>query len=88
MGEELAGIIFSMVRWLVLHLSDKSLAKIVRVVRRLAYAFSGDDNLNGVFKEVENIFKDGPPGTQIVRRMLREAYRPYAVAIVRGFLGV
>ena len=85
MGAEIADILFGMVRWGILHLSDRRLAQIVRIVRRLAYAFTGDEEMKGVLGEVVGIFETGPPGTDMVRKMLREAHRPYAADMVRGF---
>jgi hypothetical protein len=87
MSKEIADLIFGMVKWLLLHLSDRTMARLVRVVRRLAYAFTGDEELKGVLDEVVDIFETGPPGTDIVRKMFKEAHRPFAADLVRGLMG-
>jgi hypothetical protein len=88
MSNELADILFRMIRWILLNLSDKRLAQLSRIVRRLAYAFTGNEDLNSILGEIVDIFESGPPGTDVIRKMFREAYRPYAAAVVRGFRGL
>ena len=88
MGAEIADLIFGIARWILLNLSDKRLAQIVRASRRLAYAFTGDEEMKSILGEVVEIFETGPPGTDIIRRMLREAHRPYTAAVIQGFLGI
>jgi len=88
MGQKLSEVIFRIVRWLLLHLSDRSLARICRLGGRLAYAMTGDEFLKGVFNEIVDIFEGGPPGTELIREMFREVHGPYAADMLQGFLGI
>jgi hypothetical protein len=88
MGPMASDVIFRTVRWLILHLSDRSLARICRLGGRLAYAFTGDEFLQGVLGEVVDIFESGAPGTELIRKMFREVHGPYAADMLQGFLGL
>ena len=88
MGAEIADLAFGVLKWMFLHLSDKTFARITRVAQRLSYAVTGDEEMKMMMEEVVDIFETGPPGTDIVRKMFREAHRPFAADIIRGLLEV
>ncbi|HUT54906.1 MAG TPA: hypothetical protein VM658_16055 [bacterium] len=88
MGNKIADVIFGTVGWLLLHLSDRRLARICRLLGRLAYAFTGNEFLKGVFNEIIDVFESGPPGTEIIRKIVREAHRPYVADMIQGFMGL
>jgi len=88
MGQMFSDVVFRIVRWLLLHLSDRRLAQICRLGGRLTYAFTGNEFLKGVLNEIVDIFESGPPGTELIRKMFREVHRPYAADMIQGFLGL
>lgn len=88
MGAEIADLGFGILRWMLLHLSDRTMARLTRGAKRLAYAFTGDEEMKMMMEEVVDIFETGPPGTDIVRKMFREAHRPFAADLIRGMLEV
>ena len=88
MGQIFSDLVFRIVRGLILSLSDRGLARICRLGGRLAYAFTGDEFLKGVFNELVDIFESGPPGTELIREMFRKVHRPYAADMIQGFLGI
>lgn len=88
MGKEIADLIFGAARLMLLRLSDRTLALLIGFIRRLVYAFTGDEELKSILGEVVDIFETGPPGTDIIRKMFREAHKPYTVAVIQGFLEI
>lgn len=84
----IAGAAFRLVRGLVLGLPDSFLAVFMRGLRWLAYLLTGDALLRVALTDVMEIFRDGPPGTDTVRKMMREADLPLARDMVRGLMGL
>jgi len=88
LGGLIAGTSFRLVRGMVLGLPDFFLAVLMRGARWLAYLFTGDPLLRVALTDVMEIFRDGPPGTDTVRKMMREADLPLARDMVRGLMGI
>jgi hypothetical protein len=88
MGGLIAGVSFRLVRGMILGLPDSVLAVFMRGVRWLVYLITGDAMLRVALTDVMEIFQDGPPGTDTVRKMMREAELPLARDVVRGLMGI
>jgi len=88
LGGFMVGILFRLVRAMVLGLPDFLLAAFVRGVRWLGYLVTGDVLLRVALTDVMEIFQEGPPGTDTVRKMMRESELPLARDVVRGLLGL
>ena len=84
----LAALIFRLGRALILGLPDSALALLVRGVRWLAYLITGDVLLRVALTDVMEIFQDGPPGTAVVRKMVRAAELRLSRDVVRGLMGM
>ena len=84
----IAGLAFRLVRALILGLPDSSLAALFRGIRWLIYLVTGDRQMRIAVTDVIGIFQDGPPGTDTVRKMMREADAVLARDVVRGLLGI
>jgi len=88
LGGLMAGISFWLVRALVLGLPNFLLAVFVRGVRWLGYLVTGDVMLRVALTDVMEIFQEGPPGTDTVRKMMRAADPDLARDVVRGLMGL
>ena len=60
---------YRLLRAMVLGLSDRTMARLLRAVERLAYAVSGDPALKAAVAEMADIFESGPPFTTTVRKL-------------------
>ena len=82
----LARIAFPLIRYWILHWSDQWLAKSIRVMRRIVYAFSGDQMVLNAFNDLIGIFETGGWETELVRKIVRETTPEYAITILRSIL--
>lgn len=77
---------FSFFRWWLLNHSDRGLAARFRFLRRVIYAFTGDEFLRNVLGELAEIFAQGGKNAAMIRKMFGEPDRDFAVAIVKAAL--
>jgi len=77
---------FRLFRWWILHRSDQGIARWVRIVRRLAYAFTGDEIILTAMSDIVEIFEGEARDTALVRRMFRESTPEYAEAVLRSLM--
>jgi c-di-GMP-related signal transduction protein len=82
----IARIVFSVLRYWILHRSDKHLARSLRLVRRVAFALSGDQMVLSALTDLVEIFEAGGKDTELIRRMARETTPEYARAILRSLM--
>ena len=82
----LAKIIFHYLRYWIIHRSDKYLARSLRLVRRVVYAFTGDQMALTAINEMMEIFEGGGRDCELARRMMKESTPEYAEAILRSLL--
>ena len=75
-------------RGLILATPDFALALLVRGLRWLAYLLTGDLQMRIALTDVMEIFQDGPPGTAVVRKMIRSADLKLSRDVVRGMIGL
>ena len=75
---------FGLVRFWLLHRSDRAIAKRIRFIRRVLYAITADPFILTALGDVAGIFETGGRGTELVRKMFREATPEYAEAVVRA----
>lgn len=83
----MAGLAFRLLRAVILNLSDSSLARLMRIVRGMVYLFSGEAMLRLALSDIVEIFQAGPPGTDTVRKIMRETDPELARHLVQGLLG-
>ncbi len=88
LGKILASSIWRMVSWFVLNVSDKNIARFFAGLRWLAWVITGDRQMRMVLGEVVEIFEDGRPDTDIVRKMFREADADFASDVIRGAIRI
>ncbi len=88
LGGFIAGVSFRLVRGLVLGLPDFALAVFMRGARWLGYLLTGDALLRVALTDVMQIFQDGSPGTDTVRKMMRSADLDLARDMVQGLMGL
>jgi len=86
LADLIAKLAFRFARYWVLNRSDKYIARGLKVVRRIVYAVSGDETANNALREMAEIFEEGGRGTELVRRMVREADQVHAATILRSIL--
>ncbi len=82
----LARIAFPLIRYWILRRSDRRLAKSIRVMRRIAFAFTGDQMVLTALADAAEIFEQGGWGTELLRKMVRETTPEYAITILRSIL--
>ena len=88
LGGWLAGVSFRLVRAMILVMPDFGMALFLRGVRWLGYLITGDAMLRVALTDVMEIFRDGPPGTDTVRKMMRSADLSLARDVIRGLMGI
>ena len=64
---------FYVVRWMALHLPDRVMGRVLRLVERVVYAVTASRELAQPVAEVADIFESGPPLTDTVRKLMRGA---------------
>ncbi len=82
----IANIAFPFGKWWIVHSPDWYVALHLRLARRLAYAFTGDEFLRNVITELVDIFEQGGRPAEIARMVFRESDRAYPAAVVKGAL--
>lgn len=82
-ADNVAKLVWAVGRWWLVHNSNRSLSAQFRVLRRLAYAASGDEFLKKVLGELADIFGEDGRSAQIARKMISEADKDYSVMIVK-----
>ncbi len=82
----LAKILFKLARWFVLSHSDQSIARRLKIIQRLVYAFSGSEFLRDAIGEAIEIFQEGGRNPEIIRQMLKSTDPEYAQAILKSVL--
>jgi hypothetical protein len=58
-----------MVRLIIPRMSDRALARLLRVGERVVYILTGNDELTASIAEVAEIFESGPPLSSTVRKI-------------------
>ncbi len=86
LGRLIAKLAFRSFRWWLLHRSDQGIASRVRILRRLAYAFTGDEIILTAMNDIAEIFEGEARDTALVRRMFRESTPEYAEAVLRSLM--
>jgi len=74
---------YRLVRWMVVHLSDRTMAFILRAVERLAYAVTADPGVKAAVDEVADIFESGPPFTTTVRKLFQDDESKTVVSVIK-----
>ena len=82
----LAKIAFPLLRYWILHRSDKAIARRLRLLRRIVFAFTGDQMILTAMNDIMEIFEGGGRDTELVRRIVRETTPEYAQTILRSLL--
>jgi len=82
----IAKVAFPVLRYWILHRSDRYLARSLKLVRRLVYAFTGDQMILNALNDIVEIFETGGWETELVRRIVRETTPEYAKAILRSLM--
>jgi hypothetical protein len=73
----------ALLRAMILHLPDKALGRMFRVVERLVYASTGDRELTGPVAEIADVFETGPPFTATLRKMFKDPEPEIAASAVK-----
>lgn len=84
LAEWLARITFRFIKFFVLKRSDEVIARRLKLIQRLVYAFTKNEFLKNVIGEAIKIFEEGGKGTEIIRNMIASEDSKYAVAILKS----
>jgi len=87
LGNWIARLVWGLMRGFILGMPDRVISMVMRAIRGLLWVLTGDRQLRSVMTEVVEIFEDGPPGTDTVRIMFREANPGFAADLLREALG-
>jgi len=71
---------------LLFQLPDRKIAAIAGLVRDLALPFVRDPESEGLLRlqELQEIFTEGPPWSEVIRRIILSAREEQALAVFRG----
>ncbi len=78
--------IFLLLRWFILHTSDRVLAGIVGFVKRIFPIFSSDRYIMVVLDEIYEVFKEGGEATRIVREIIVESDPDFIASLMASSL--